>query len=64
MTALDNDLLGVHRLTKGGHGLHWGEWYGEVYAVMPVRGLGPPSSFTPFPYCIVAFSLPSLVSWL
>ncbi len=35
----------------------------EAYAAMPVRGLVP-ASLTPCTYYIVAFSLPSLVSWL
>ena len=36
----------------------------EAYTVMPVRGVRPPSSFTPCPCRILAFSLSSLVSWL
>ena len=51
-------------LQGGGHGLHRGERYHEPYAVTLVRGVDAPSSFTPFPYRIVAFSLSFLVSWL
>ena len=40
------------------------QWHREPYAVTRVRGVGPPSSFTPFPHRIVAFSLSSFVSWL
>jgi len=36
----------------------------EAYSVMPVRGVRPPSSFTPFPYYIVTFSLSFLSTWL
>jgi hypothetical protein len=38
--------------------------YHEPSGDMLVRGVGCPSSFTPFPYRIVAFTLSSLVSWL
>jgi hypothetical protein len=41
-----------------------GEWYREPYTVMLVRSVALPSSFTPFPYRIFAFSLSSPVSWL
>jgi hypothetical protein len=36
----------------------------ETYTVTPVRGVGPPSSFTPSPYYIVTFSLSFLDTWL
>jgi hypothetical protein len=35
----------------------------ETHAAMLVRGIVP-LSLTPYAYAIVAFSLPSLVSWL
>jgi hypothetical protein len=64
LTAPRSYLVGLHLLTRGGHGLHPGEWHREPYAVMLVRGEALPSSFTPFRYRIFAFSLSSLVSWL
>ena len=42
----------------------WESGIVSPYAVTRVRGVGPPSSFTPFPHRIVAFSLSSFVSWL